>query len=84
LAIASGATPIGSAGRAPDKKSRQKEDEEIEAYDRLQITAHSFGSSYIRSTGGTLNNKGPDGHRPVQAQSATFHRQQNSTSLLTK
>jgi hypothetical protein len=68
----------------PIKRSRQKEDEEIEAYDRLQITAHSFGSPYIRSTGGTLNNKGPDGRRPVQAQSTTFRRQQNSTSLSTK
>jgi hypothetical protein len=68
----------------PIKRSRQKEDEEIESYDRLQITAHSLGRSYIRSTGGALNNKGPDGRRPVQAQSTTFCRQRNSTSLSTK
>jgi hypothetical protein len=51
----------------PIKRSRQKEDEEVKAYDRLQITSHSFERSYIRSTGGALNNKGPDGSRPVQA-----------------
>jgi hypothetical protein len=47
-AIASGATPIGSTGRASDKRQfqeriRQKEEEEIGAYDRLQVPVHSLG-----------------------------------------
>jgi hypothetical protein len=58
-AIASGATPIVSAGRAPDKKEilrknstkrqricqkkRQKKEEEIGAYDWLQVPVHSLG-----------------------------------------
>jgi hypothetical protein len=54
--IDSGATPIGSAGRAPDRKSisreriRQQEEEaqemmkkKIGAYDRLQVSDHSLG-----------------------------------------
>jgi hypothetical protein len=57
--IDSGATPIGSAGRAPDRKSisreriRQKEmmkknkkkkkKRKIGAYDRLQVPDHSLG-----------------------------------------
>jgi hypothetical protein len=55
--IDSGATPIGSAGRAPDRKSistegdEEKEDfskeemkrKKIGAYDRLQVSDHSLG-----------------------------------------
>jgi hypothetical protein len=47
--IDSGATPIGSVGRAPDRKiiSRRIRQEEkkktIGAYDRLQVSDHSLG-----------------------------------------
>jgi hypothetical protein len=45
--IALGATPIGSAGRAPNRKSvsrrnsaKRDDEEEIGAYDRLQVPEH--------------------------------------------
>jgi hypothetical protein len=48
--IDSGGTPIGSAGRAPDRKAISRknstkgdEEEEIGAYDRLQVSDHSLG-----------------------------------------
>jgi hypothetical protein len=49
--IDSGATPIGSAGRAPDRKTilrknstrREEEEKEIGAYDRVQVSDHSLG-----------------------------------------
>jgi hypothetical protein len=47
--IDSGATPIGSAGRAPDRKFNfekefeKKKKKTIGAYDRLQVSDHSLG-----------------------------------------
>jgi hypothetical protein len=46
--IDSEATPIGSAGRAPDRKTilrkneTQKKKKKIGAYDRLQVSDHSL------------------------------------------
>jgi hypothetical protein len=49
--IDSGATPIRSAGRAPDRKKilrknlnkEEMKKKEIGAYDRLQVSHHSLG-----------------------------------------
>jgi hypothetical protein len=47
--IDSGATPIGSAGHAPDRKTilrkkiNKKKKKKIGAYDRLQVPDHSLG-----------------------------------------
>jgi hypothetical protein len=56
-AIASGATPIGSAGRAPDKnkktilrKNSTRREEERGDYDRTQVSVHSLRGYGVRRT----------------------------------
>jgi hypothetical protein len=62
LAIASGATPIGSAGRAPDKKAilrknstkreknRQKEKKKLEPMIGYKYSSIASEATYIRSS----------------------------------
>jgi hypothetical protein len=58
LAIASGATPIGSASRAPDrKKSTEKKTKRLEPMIGYKYPPTDSGATYIRSTGDASNNK---------------------------
>jgi hypothetical protein len=77
-AITSGATPIRSAERAPDKnkkarKNSTRREEERGDYDRTQVSLHSLGGYLCQE-----NCRMPDGNRLTRrkiqnVQSSTFH-----------
>jgi hypothetical protein len=58
-AIASGATPIGSAGRAPDKKESTEKKKKFESMIGYKYPSIASGATYIRSTGCAPNDNGP-------------------------
>jgi hypothetical protein len=64
LAIASGATPIGSAGRAPDRKDNfekefdRKKKKKLEPMIGYKYPSIASGTTYIRSIGCAPNDNG--------------------------
>jgi hypothetical protein len=65
-AISSGATPIGSAGHAPDKKkSTERRQKDWSLWSATEYPSTASGATYIKSTDGAPNDKRPTGWQVV-------------------